>query len=282
MSKVVLGKGLQALIPSEERATGENHQVHTLALSRLKPNPFQPRRDFDHDSLQELADSFQRNGIMQPLVIRQQGSEFTIIAGERRFRAAHLAGLTEVPVLIMDDVDDVQMLELALVENLQRENLNPLETADAYRMLIDKCDLTQGQLANRLGKSRVSITNLLRLLGLPASIQNMLREGRLTEGHARALLAIDSEAEMLRLADRIISESWTVREAERRTKKTKGRKLIPKRKLPALADAENRLKQALGTSVKIVPGLKRGRIEIEYYSNDDLDRLLEILLTTNG
>lgn len=279
MSKIVLGKGLGALIPSDEAVADDDRQLRNMPLDRLKPNPFQPRQDFDQEALEELAESLKRNGLMQPLVIRKDGSEFTIIAGERRFRAARLAGLEQVPVIVMDEVDDATMLELALVENLQREDLNPLETADAYRTLIEKCGLTQGQLAQRVGKSRTSVTNSLRLLGLPDQIKRYIRQGKISEGHARAILALESEEERVNLADRIINDSLSVRETERRTSRSRKRKLVPKRKLPALAEAESRLKQLLGTSVKIVPGLKRGRIEIEYYSDDDLDRLLDLFNT---
>jgi ParB family chromosome partitioning protein len=279
MSKIVLGKGLGALIPSDEAAAEDDRQLRTMPLDRLKPNPFQPRRDFDQEALEELAESMKRNGLMQPLVIRKDGSDFTIIAGERRFRAARLAGFEQVPVIVMDEVDDAAMLELALVENLQREDLNPLETADAYRTLIEKCGLTQGQLAQRVGKSRTAVTNSLRLLGLPDKIKEYIRQGKLSEGHARAILAVDNEDERVKLAEQIINDSLSVRESERKAGRSRGRKLVPKRKLPALAEAESRLKQLLGTSVKIIPGLKRGRIEIEYYNDDDLDRLLDLFNT---
>jgi len=276
MNKIALGKGLQALIPTESEDARQTHKTRLVPLDRLAPNPLQPRRNFDQASLRELAESFKRNGIIQPLVLRQDGSNYTIIAGERRYRAARLAELTEVPALLMNDVDDVRMLELALIENIQREDLNALETAEAYRTLIDKCGLTQGQLAARVGKSRTAVTNLLRLLTLPDSIKKMIDDGRLTEGHARAILAVGAEPQMLQLAERIVDNTLSVRETERRVGRTKRRKLIPKRKLPALAEAESFLKQLLGTSVKIMPGLKRGRIEIEYYTDDDLDRLLEL------
>lgn len=276
MKKTALGRGLQALIPTDPEESATSLKARMVPLDRLAPNPYQPRRTFDQASLAELAESFKRNGIMQPLVIRQDGSGFTIIAGERRYRAARLAGLREVPAMLMNNVDEVRMLELALIENLQREDLNPLETADAYHNLIDKCGLTQGQLADRVGKSRTAVTNLLRLLGLPETIKQMIREGKLTEGHARAVLAVEGEKERLRLADRIVNDQLSVREVERRALKIKRRRLVPKRKLPALAEVESKLKQLLGTSVRIVPGLKKGRIEIEYYGDDDLDRLLDL------
>ncbi|MFH1686289.1 MAG: ParB/RepB/Spo0J family partition protein [bacterium] len=278
MSKIVLGKGLQALIPGREEQTNvESGRTRMVPLDRLQPNPMQPRRDFDQAALEELAASLRRDGLMQPLVVRQNGSMFTIIAGERRFRAARLAEFREVPALLMNDVTDVRMLELALVENLQREDLNPLETAEAYRSLIDQCGLTQSELSERVGKSRAAVANQLRLLNLPESVQKLVRQGKLTEGHARALLTSGTEAEMLRLADSIMNGSLSVRDTEKRVRSGRKRKSLPRRKLPELAEAENRLKRFLGTLVRIVPGRKKGRIEIEYYSNEDLNRLLELL-----
>jgi len=210
------------------------------------------------------------------LVVRLDGSMFTIIAGERRFRAAKLAGLTEVPVVQMDNVTETQMLELALVENLQRENLNAMETAEAYQHLIEKCGLTQNQLAAKVGKSRAAVANVLRLNGLPDTIKDMIREGKITEGHARGIMALDDKSEQLRLAQQIVHDSLTVREVEHFTRRTKKRRLVPKRRLPALVEAENYLKQLMGTAVKIKSGLKRGKIEIEYYNDDDLNRLLDL------
>jgi ParB family chromosome partitioning protein len=213
---------------------------------------------------------------MQPLVVKTNGAGYIIIAGERRYRAAKLAGFTEVPVIMMEPTDDANMLELALVENVQRENLNPIETAEAYHTLIDKCGLTQGQLAGRVGKSRVAVTNLLRLMSLPDKIKGMLREGKLSEGHARAILSFDTEVEMLRQAQRIIDDSLSVREVERQAGRTAKRRLTPKRKMPAIMEAETFLKQTMGTSVKIHHGLRKKKIEIDYYSDDDLDRLLDL------
>jgi ParB family chromosome partitioning protein len=210
------------------------------------------------------------------LVVKSDGTGYTIIAGERRYRAAKLAGMTEVPVVVMEAADDASMLELALVENLQREDLNPIEAAEAYHTLIEKCGLTQGQLATRVGKSRVAVTNLLRLLNLPEQIKNMLREGKLTEGHARAILSFDNEAEMMRQAQRIIDDSLSVRDVERQAGRMTKRRLTLKRKMPAIMEAETFLKQTLGTSVKIHHGLRKKKIEIDYYSDDDLDRLLDL------
>lgn len=275
MSKVVLGKGLGALIPSDNKKISDK-KYRQIPLDQIAPNPMQPRHEFDEESLKQLAQSLKENGVIQPLVVRANGQKFTIIVGERRFRAARLAGMNEIPVILHDDVDDTRMLELALVENLQREDLNPIETSEAYRRLIDECSLTQNQLADKIGKSRSTITNTLRLNGLPDEIKKMLRDGRLTEGHARTLLTYDNKADMLQMAQQIISGEMSVRQAEAMPKRVKRRRLIPKKKFPAIIEVENYLKRLLGTSVKIKPSLKRGKIEIEYYNDDDLDRLLEL------
>lgn len=213
---------------------------------------------------------------MQPLVVRSNGSDYTIVAGERRFRAATLAGINEVPAVIMNDLSDARMLELALIENLQREDLNPMETAEAYHRLLTDFDLTQNQLSEKVGKSRTAVANTLRLNNLPGKIKEMIRSGRLSEGHARAILQLGTEAQMMQMATKIVNESLSVREVEQTAQKKKKRRLIPVRKIPALVEIENYLKRLLGTSVKIKAGLKRGRIEIEYYNDEDLERLLEL------
>ncbi|RKX29797.1 MAG: hypothetical protein DRP47_00880 [Candidatus Zixiibacteriota bacterium] len=272
---MVLGKGLDALIPNESITGVNERKFRMIALDRIAPNPMQPRRDFDSENLQQLANSLKRDGIMQPLVVVQHGSMFTIIAGERRFRAARLAGLDEVPVVIGEEIDEGRMLELALIENLQREDLNPIEMAEAYRSLIEKCDHTQSELASRVGKSRAAVANAMRLLSLPESIKQMVRSGHLSEGHARTMLALDSEEEMLGLARRIEEESLSVRDVERHTVKAH-RRSATRRRVPAIMEMETHLKQLMGTSVRIITGRKKGRIEIEYYGIDDLNRLLEL------
>jgi ParB family chromosome partitioning protein len=277
MSKVVLGKGIEALIPNERSRIDTNKLTQKMvSLDKLAPNPLQPRRDFDETALEQLAESFKRHGVMQPLVVKMDDTGYVIIAGERRYRAAKLAGFTEVPVVVMDPTDDGSMLELALVENVQREDLNPIETAEAYHALIENCGLTQGQLASRVGKSRVAVTNLLRLMSLPEKIKIMLREGKLSEGHARAILSFDNEAEMMRQAQRIIDDTLSVRDVERQAGRVSKRRLTLKRKMPAIMEAETFLKQTMGTSVKIHHGLRKKKIEIDYYSDDDLDRLLDL------
>ena len=276
MSKVVLGRGIEALIPSDSKQAHEEGKYRLVPLDLIAPNPLQPRHDFDEDTLQQLADSLKRNGMIQPLVVKQTDSGFSIIAGERRLRAARIAGLKEVPVVLMDEVDEPRMLELALVENLQREDLNPLEAAEGYRTLIERCNLTQNDLAGKVGKSRAAVANTLRLLSLPDPVKQMIREGKLSEGHARAILAAGSEEQMLTLAQRALRDALSVRDVEREAGRGKRKQQASLRKSPILSDTETFLKQLLGTSVTIHPGRKKGRIEIEYYGDQDLDRLLEL------
>lgn len=276
MTKLVLGKGLGALIADASTATPDGERFQMVPIAEISPNPMQPRQTFDDTALAELASSLKSDGVMQPLIVRKLESGYSLIAGERRFRAARLAGLIDIPVMIMDNIDDTRMLELALVENIHREDLNPMELAEAMHKLLTACGFTQDALAARLGKSRAAVTNTLRLLNLPRSIQSLVHGGKLSEGHARALLGLDSEASMLAMADQIMNQSLSVREAERLTHHTRKRRLVIKRKHPELADMESYLKQTLGTSVRILPGLRKGRIEIEYYGEDDLGRLWEL------
>jgi ParB family chromosome partitioning protein len=278
VGKQVLGKGLGALIPAGDDHV-EHQQMRRILLDQITPNPVQPRRDFSEARLQELADSFRKNGVIQPLVVRRSGAGFVIIAGERRYRAARLAELEHVPALVMDDVDDNRALELALVENIQREDLNPIELAEAYRSLIDRCELTQNELSARVGKSRTAVANQLRLLGLPESIKQLVRERKLTEGHARTLLGLAGEGAMLALAERMMSGEWSVRDAEKEASRKKQSRARSKSaaKLPILMEIETELKRLLGTSVRIVPGRRKGRIEVDYYGDDDLERLLDLM-----
>jgi len=275
--KVVLGRGLEALIPQGEGKRGADSSTYrTIRLNIIVPNPVQPRRNFDEKTLQELSESLRTQGVLQPIVVKKEGNEFILIAGERRYRAARLAGLDEIPAVILEGKDESEMLQMALVENMQREDLNPLELAEAFRQLMDEAGLTQNQLAAQVGKSRAAVANILRLLTLPEKIKGMLRDGLLSEGHARAILALETDLAQMRLAERIINEKLSVRGAEESVKRVRKRKLIPKKRIPILMEVENYLKQLLGTAVKIKPGLKRGRIEIEYYGDEDLDRILEL------
>ena len=278
MSKNVLGKGLSALIPAAQDSTTHDVHYRRIPLDRIAPNPLQPRRNFNDTSLAELSESIRLNGMVQPIIVHKNGAGYTIVAGERRYRAARLAGMADAPAVIMDDLDDVRMLELALVENIQREDLNPLELAEAYRRLIDQCGLTQAKLAEQVGRSRAAVANHLRLLTLPDSIKKLIVDGRLSEGHARALLSLGSEASMLQMAEQIVSNSLTVRDVEQAgPAKKKRRRLVVRRISPAVAEIETELKRMLATSVRITPGLKHGKIEIEYYGEEDLGRLWQLL-----
>jgi ParB family chromosome partitioning protein len=274
--KIVLGRGLDALIPGRDDSPVAEGTYRMLPLGKIAPNPMQPRQKFDDAGLGELAESFKSQGVLQPVLVKGKNDGYVLIAGERRYRAAHLAGLENIPAIILKEKDESEMLQMALVENLQREDLNPIEAAEAFQKLMDEAGLTQNQLAVRVGKSRAAVANSLRLLGLPEKIKDMIRAGKLSEGHARAVLALDDEASQLRLAERILSENLTVRAAEHTARATRRRKLVPRRRIPALVEAENYLKRLLGTAVKIIPGLKRGRIEIEYYGEEDLERILEL------
>ncbi len=278
MAKIALGRGLEALIPTSDAATAaQSGKLQPLPLDSIAPNPHQPRKSFDQDKLSELAASIKEKGLLQPLLVKKDGTGYIVVAGERRYRAAKLAELKSVPALILDDIDDTDMLQIALIENLQREDLNPIETANAYRALIEQCDWSQAELADRVGKNRASVTNTLRLLLLPERIRRLVAGGKLTEGHARAILSVTDPAMREKIADRIISETLSVRQAES-VARTHRRKTAPGRgqRNPFLDDAETRLKHTLGTAVRIVSGKKKGKIEIEYYGEDDLTRLMDL------
>ncbi len=276
MGKVALGRGLEALIPTGAQDGEAARQWSIIPLDRIAPNPYQPRQSFDEEALAELVASIKSRGLLQPILVKKDGAGYILVAGERRFRAARAAGMERVPAVVMDDIEDTDLLQIALIENLQREDLNPIETARAYQTLLEKCSLTQAQLAERVGKNRASVANSLRLLTLPDNIKQLVAEGKLSEGHARAILSVADPIMRDKIAARIISETMTVRQAESLTRRTKRRRLTIKRKSPIIEDAETFLKQTLGTAVRIVPGLKKGRIEIEYYGDDDLTRLLDL------
>ena len=276
-----LGKGLGALIPEVAPASGGGRLLE-LDLDQLEPNPDQPRRKFDAASLAELAASIRTQGIVQPLVVRRAGEKYRIIVGERRWRAAQLARLRSVPALL-HDTDDTGALELALVENIHREDLNPIEEATAYRMLVDRLGLTQEQVAERVGKRRSTVANAMRLLLLPEGVQGRLREGSIDMGHARALLALEDPARQLELCEEAVRKGLTVRQVERGARQAAaGRKAPrPRAKDAFVLDVERRLSDALEAPVSIRPGggtTKRGRIEIGYFSEADLQRLVDLLM----
>ena len=276
-----LGRGLGALI-DDFSVSAAQEQVTTLPLQKIEPNPKQPRHTFDPEALQSLADSIAEHGVVQPLAVRDAGNGYyQIIAGERRWRAARLAGLTELPVVVLD-ADDQTVMELALIENLQRQDLNPMEEAEGYRVLIEEYGLTQEQAAARVGKSRPAVTNALRLLALPDEVRAMVEEGTLSAGHARAVLTLNSQRLQKAAAQKIIALRLSVRQAEAMCKRMAAEEK-PKKEKPALTvdyvgECEKALTKQLGRKVRIVSGKRKGRFELEFYGQDDLQRLYELLL----
>ncbi|HEX6749182.1 MAG TPA: ParB/RepB/Spo0J family partition protein [Longimicrobium sp.] len=298
-----LGKGLSALLgdfsaeTQQAIATGEG--VREVATSRIAPNPFQPRREFSAEQLAELEDSIRKNGLLQPLVVRPRtdatpdGAEWELIAGERRWRAVRRLGWPQVPVVVRE-IDDRAMLVLAIVENVQRAGLSPLEEAAGYRQLIDEFGYTQAEVADSVGRERSTVANLLRLLSLPATVQRMVNEGELSMGHARALLGLESEREMAELARQAADAGMSVRTVEERVRQLRpgAPAASPRSTMAGVREAmddphvrhlEAELQRALGTPVRIrVASGKSGRIEIPFYNADDFDRVLELILGTEA
>jgi len=275
-----LGRGLAALLPDAPEA-GHGRYAE-VAVTQIEPNPFQPRQRMEPAKLEELAASLREKGLLQPLLVRRVGSRYQLIAGERRWRAAQAAGFAHVPVVIRD-VKDSELLELALVENVQREELNPIEEAHAFKRLTTEFGLSQEQVAERVGKDRSTVTNLVRLLKLPSTVQDLVAAGELTPGHARPLLSLDSPADQVRLARLIVAKGLSVREVEERVKHKPKRTPAEARAPETPGDpntraAEDRLREALGTRVRILRDGDRGTVEISFYSEEALSRLFEILI----
>ena len=278
-----LGKGLGALLGDFEEVASEKSAYQVLPIYKVEPNPDQPRRDFDEEELQALADSISEHGIIQPLTVRELSSGYyQIIAGERRWRAARLAGLGEVPVVVIE-ADDKKAMELALIENLQRQDLNPVEEALGYKSLMEDYGLTQEDAAKRVGKSRPAVTNALRLLSLNAEVLDEVRSGALSAGHARAVLTVKSEKKQLAAAQKIIALGLSVRQAEllcrnmaKETPEPKEEKVTLK--VDYVAECEKQLSKHLGRGVKIVNGKRKGRFELEFYGQEDLEVLLNALM----
>ncbi len=281
MKRKALGKGLAALLP-EEPARGESGVLLEVDPARIDPNPDQPRQHIDEGKLAELASSMREQGIVQPLIVRKTGSRYQLIAGERRWRAAQQAGLEKVPVVVRD-VADEQVLEIALVENIQREELNPIEEASAYRRLVSELGYSQEQVASRVGKDRSTVANLLRLLRLPRDVRELIAKSQLSPGHARPLLALASGETQLEIAQLVITKGLSVRDVERRVQavKTPPAKPTSPRVDPNTREAERRMEQMLGTVVRIHRQgrgkRQRGRVEIDFHSEDELHRLYEIV-----
>lgn len=275
MSKPALGRGLGALIPGlSDEAVAEGRQLKEVEISSITPNPFQPRMEFDQESLLELARSIEEKGILQPILVTVKDNGYELIAGERRVRAAEMAGYKQVPAIIMDGLSKETLIELALIENLQRENLDPIEEAKAYKRLTEECNLTQEEIAQRVGKNRSVVANSLRLLSLPAEIQNKISSGAITPGHARTLLNLADRETQLRLAEKMAQEKLTVRSAEKLVLKRRAARRSPE--LPAsFEEVQAKLQQYLSTKVRIHRNQKgRGRIEIHFYSDAELQRVL--------
>ena len=284
--RMALGKGLGALLPEFEQ--GESKTFLYCGIEEIVPNRSQPRKHFDESRLQELSESIKEKGILEPLIVRRIEQGYELIVGERRWRAAQKAGLKEVPVLVKE-AEGREALELSLIENLQRENLNPIEEAEAFKRLTEEFNVSQGDLATRLGKDRTTITNTLRLLKLPLEVRNQLLQNRITSGHARAILSLETKEKQKELCSRIIQKGLSVREAEaiakRWSEKPKKKGLSDRRRgelESQLNGLQDSLRQYLGTKVRITSNGKRGKIEIEYYSNEDLGRIIETILGKNA
>ena len=293
--KSVLGRGLNALIPKNAHAevsvrngsigrdTGATGIIASIDIAKIKPNPFQPRTDFDQSSLSELTRSIQEKGVVQPITVRRIDGGYQMISGERRLRAVQAARMRHIPAYIIAVANDEDMLELALIENIQREYLNPMEIANAYRRLIDECHINQEDIAKRVGKDRSTVTNFIRLLKLPSKIQEGLRKEKITMGHARALISIPNEKMQVRLYEKIVDNGLSVRKVEdivRASQQPSKKSTSHKESSGSQAGIQNleaKLRQALGTKVKVkTKGQGRGEIIIEYYSLDDFDRLMDL------
>ncbi|NLN19179.1 MAG: ParB/RepB/Spo0J family partition protein [Firmicutes bacterium] len=283
-----LGRGLAAIIPQAAQDDSAETAIREIAVTRISPNAAQPRRHFSREQLEELAASMREHGVLEPVIVRPKGKDYELVVGERRWRAAQLAGLKVIPAIVRE-LEDREALELALVENLQREDLNPMEEAEAFRRLADEFGLTQEEIAARVGKRRSTVANRLRLLDLDGSLQDQVRQGRLSAGHARALLAVPDDDDRRQLAERVINEGLSVRAVEeivrsrsqtQRKSSKKGRKSRAERPEgdPELADLVEDLQQKLSTRVRIVRREGRGQIEIEFYSEDDITRIYELIM----
>jgi len=278
--KTALGKGLGALIPEIEPGDQAPGELFYCDIHLIRPNRFQPRRHFDEEELQELSRSIQEQGVLQPLLVRRDEDGYELIAGERRLRAARMAGLTRVPA-VLKQISDAKLLELSIVENIQRENLNPMEEAEAYHRLITEFHLTQEQAAARVGKSRSAVANVLRLRQLPDAIKNSINDGTLSMGHARALLGAENPALQLAAWRRVISRGLSVRQTEALVRRLKPEKARPAAGSDSrqvyFSDLADELSRHFGTRVSIKGKGKKGKIEIEFYDDNDLDRLLGLL-----
>ncbi|MEK4883068.1 MULTISPECIES: ParB/RepB/Spo0J family partition protein [Paenibacillus] len=274
-----LGKGLDALIPS--LSINEDDKVVEIPLAQLRANPYQPRKDFNEEAIQELAESIRQHGVIQPIIVRSVLKGYEIIAGERRFRASQYCGKPTIPAVVRN-LSDQQVMEIALIENLQRENLNAMEIAVAYQGLMDQFSLTQEELSLKVGKSRSHIANFLRLLTLPEEVKEYVSRGTMSMGHARAIVALKDPEVIKQLAEQCVEQQWSVRELEETVKNldrkpTNGTKIKVVKRDPYIDNVEEVLRERFKTTVKIKQGKEKGKIELNYYGAQDLERLLELL-----
>jgi len=284
-----LGRGLEALIPqvSPEEEVSQGHSLSDIDVAKIRTNPLQPRVRFDPKGLEDLKHSITENGVIQPITVRKVNGEYELIAGERRLRAVLDLGYRRIPAFVMAVDSEDRMLELALVENVQREDLNAIELAKAYERLQNQYGLTQEEVAKKVGKDRATVANFIRLLKLPEAIQESLRKDEISMGHARALMALSSRSDQMRLWKKTIGGGWSVRKVEEDARKLLdggGHKKEIERPVRSrhLVDAEDRLRRLMGTRVRVQSGGKGGKIEIHYFSDDDLDRILELLESIKG
>jgi ParB family chromosome partitioning protein len=280
--KYGLGKGLGALIPEDkvEYKNDKKDTVNVIEINLIKANDGQPRKSFDEEKIIQLSQSIKDHGVIQPIILKKVDETYTIVAGERRWRAAKLAGIKEVPAIVME-LNDKEVLEISLIENIQRQDLNPIEEATAYKRLIEDFHITQEELSNRIGKSRVAVTNCLRLLNLDNRVQEYIIDGVISEGHGRVLLSIEDKELQYKLAQSIIDEKLSVRETERLIKalSIEKKKVTNKENIQNIyyIDIKEKLETLFGTRVSLMDKKNKGKIEIEYYSQDDLKRILDIL-----
>ena len=285
MEKRVLGRGLAALIPEKQTADnmqvlGSNIQqgVRNISVEKIKANKYQPREDFNQEALNDLVSSIKEKGFIQPILVRSKQGEYELIAGERRFRAAKQLGYKEIPAIIKD-VSDLDSLEISIIENIQRENLNPIDQAKAYKRLSEEFNMTQDKVADTIGKDRATVANIMRLLNLPVKIQEYVSRGTISMGHARAILSLTKESEQMRLCTKVIKDDLSVRDTESYAKRISINKAKSKedKNDPNLNSIEQELREIFGTKVKILKSKKGGKIEIEFYSNTDMERVITLL-----
>lgn len=277
MSRQALGRGLRSLIPQMDEISGDKQGVSHIQLNLITANPFQPRKEFDEEKLQQLADSIKQHGVLEPIIVRRYNGGYQIVAGERRWRACSLAGLESIPAIVKDLTDN-EMTEIALIENLQREDLNAIEEAEGYRLLLEEFNLTQEEVAEAVGKKRSSITNALRLLNLDQQVKSLVSSGQLSKGHAKVLLSIEDVAERQHLAKRVIKEEISVRQLEKIIKgKSKKPKPTKREQNPEVKVLQEELQRVLGTKVRLDYHQGKGKIEIEYYSDEELERILDFM-----